>query len=142
MKLTWLKSDRPRRTKVPVEGRIADEPFAPERSSGLVSYPPPEQWDHWVEYESTAWPRKVERAYSLVPTICFNCEAACGLLAYYVFGLTDAIGLGEKPGMIFWILTGVLAACARLATPAGDPASPPAQLPRSVAGARLTVRRR
>ena len=29
-----------------------------------------------------AWPRKVKRRYSLVPTICFNCEAACGLLAY------------------------------------------------------------
>src|SRR5581483_9671767 len=82
MKLTWLKSDRPRKTKVPLEGRIPEEPFAPERVSGLVAYPPPEQWDHWVEYESSAWPRKVERAYSLVPTICFNCEAACGLLAY------------------------------------------------------------
>jgi putative inorganic carbon (HCO3(-)) transporter len=41
--------------------------------------------------------------------------AACGLLAYYVFGLTDAIGLGEKPGMIFWLLLGLVAACARLA---------------------------
>src|SRR5207244_4334387 len=29
-----------------------------------------------------AWPRKVTRRYALVPTICFNCEAACGLLAY------------------------------------------------------------
>ena len=29
-----------------------------------------------------AWPRKVKRRYSLIPTICFNCEAACGLLAY------------------------------------------------------------
>jgi anaerobic selenocysteine-containing dehydrogenase len=28
-----------------------------------------------------AWPRRVER-YTLVPTICFNCEAACGLLAF------------------------------------------------------------
>ncbi len=54
----------------------------PERTIGLVSYPPPEQWDHWVEYDPAAWPRKVERAYQIVPTICFNCEAACGLLAY------------------------------------------------------------
>ena len=30
----------------------------------------------------TAWPRRVERHYMLVPTTCFNCEAACGLLAY------------------------------------------------------------
>ena len=65
-----------------MEGRIPLEPFDPERSSGLVSFPPPEQWDEWTEYESTAWPKKVERTYSIVPTICFNCEAACGLLAY------------------------------------------------------------
>ena len=27
-------------------------------------------------------PSKVERNYTLVPTTCFNCEAACGLLAF------------------------------------------------------------
>ena len=48
----------------------------------LSAYPKPEEWDDWVEYESTAWPRKVEKHYFLVPTTCFNCEAACGLLAY------------------------------------------------------------
>jgi anaerobic selenocysteine-containing dehydrogenase len=26
--------------------------------------------------------RKVARRYTLVPTVCFNCESACGLLAY------------------------------------------------------------
>src|SRR5205807_3088334 len=36
----------------------------------------------WEEYDSAAWPRKVKRRYTLIPTICFNCEAACGLLAY------------------------------------------------------------
>ena len=82
MKIEWFKTDQPRKTKVPQAGRIPPEPFQPERTSGLVSYPPPEQWDHWTEYESTAWPNKVERAYTLVPTICFNCEAGCGLLAY------------------------------------------------------------
>ncbi len=49
---------------------------------GLSDYPPPERWDHWEEYDPKAWPRKVKRSYMLVPTICFNCEAACGLLAY------------------------------------------------------------
>ena len=44
--------------------------------------PPPERWDDWREYDPAAWPRKVERSYMLVPTVCFNCEAACGLLAY------------------------------------------------------------
>jgi anaerobic selenocysteine-containing dehydrogenase len=48
----------------------------------LVSYPPPERWDDWVEYDAAAWPERVARRSMLIPTICFNCEAACGLLAY------------------------------------------------------------
>ena len=48
----------------------------------MSSYPPTELWQHWSEYESKSWPKKEERHYRLVPTICFNCEAACGLLAY------------------------------------------------------------
>ncbi|HBF22590.1 MAG TPA: formate dehydrogenase, partial [Planctomycetes bacterium] len=48
----------------------------------LESFPPPEKWDDWTEYDPAAWPRKVERRYRLVPTVCFNCEAACGLVAY------------------------------------------------------------
>jgi anaerobic selenocysteine-containing dehydrogenase len=48
----------------------------------LRDYPPVEQWDDWTELDARAWPRKVARHYTLVPTICFNCEAACGLLAY------------------------------------------------------------
>src|ERR1700741_2041245 len=27
------------------------------------------------------WPRKVEKHCQIIPTICFNCEAACGLVA-------------------------------------------------------------
>ncbi|MCE9594269.1 MAG: molybdopterin-dependent oxidoreductase [Planctomycetes bacterium] len=48
----------------------------------LESFPPMEKWDDWVEYESTSWPKRVEKRYMLVPTTCFNCEAACGLVAY------------------------------------------------------------
>lgn len=48
----------------------------------LESFPPVDQWDDWVEYDADAWPRKVEKRYALIPTICFNCEAACGLMAY------------------------------------------------------------
>jgi len=44
--------------------------------------PPPERWDRWTELDPSAWPKKKERNYTLVPTICFNCESACGLLAY------------------------------------------------------------
>jgi anaerobic selenocysteine-containing dehydrogenase len=51
-------------------------------AGGLSSYPPPEKWDDWAEYDAARWPRKVLRRYRLVPTVCFNCEAACGLLAY------------------------------------------------------------
>jgi len=48
----------------------------------LRSYPPKEKWDDWTELDSRAWPRRVERHSMLVPTTCFNCESACGLLAY------------------------------------------------------------
>ncbi len=48
----------------------------------LAAYPPKERWDDWVELASKAWPKRVERRYMLVPTTCFNCESACGLLAY------------------------------------------------------------
>ncbi|MDQ3906812.1 MAG: molybdopterin-dependent oxidoreductase [Acidobacteriota bacterium] len=48
----------------------------------LASFPPKERWGEWVELDSRAWPRRKERRYTLVPTTCFNCESACGLLAY------------------------------------------------------------
>jgi anaerobic selenocysteine-containing dehydrogenase len=48
----------------------------------LASFPPKERWDDWVELDSAAWPAKKERRSMLVPTTCFNCESACGLLAY------------------------------------------------------------
>jgi anaerobic selenocysteine-containing dehydrogenase len=48
----------------------------------LAAFPPRERWDDWVELDSRAWPRRVERRSMLVPTTCFNCESACGLLAY------------------------------------------------------------
>ncbi|HNQ95606.1 MAG TPA: molybdopterin-dependent oxidoreductase, partial [Anaerolineales bacterium] len=48
----------------------------------ISQYPPPEAWDDWVEWDGKEWPRKVARRYTLVPTVCFNCESACGLVAY------------------------------------------------------------
>ncbi|MDH3605768.1 MAG: molybdopterin-dependent oxidoreductase [Acidimicrobiia bacterium] len=50
--------------------------------SELTNYPPPERWDDWEEYDARAWPEKVKNRYRLIPTTCFNCESACGLLAY------------------------------------------------------------
>jgi anaerobic selenocysteine-containing dehydrogenase len=43
---------------------------------------PRERWDDWVELSSRGWPKREEKHYTLVPTTCFNCESACGLLAY------------------------------------------------------------
>ena len=48
----------------------------------LTNFPPPDRWDDWEEYDAQAWPEKVINKYRLVPTTCFNCESACGLLAY------------------------------------------------------------
>ncbi|MGB0387065.1 MAG: molybdopterin-dependent oxidoreductase [Ardenticatenaceae bacterium] len=48
----------------------------------LTNYPPAEYWDDWVEWDGKAWPKRVARRYMLVPTVCFNCESGCGLLAY------------------------------------------------------------
>ena len=48
----------------------------------LASFPPKERWDDWVELDSRAWPQRREKRFMLVPTTCFNCESACGLLAY------------------------------------------------------------
>jgi anaerobic selenocysteine-containing dehydrogenase len=50
--------------------------------TGLTNFPPSDRWDDWVEYDAKSWPERVAREYRLVPTTCFNCESACGLLAY------------------------------------------------------------
>ena len=50
--------------------------------SELIWPPTAERWDDWVKLDSKAWPRRVERRSMLVPTTCFNCGSACGLLAY------------------------------------------------------------
>ncbi|MEV4709615.1 molybdopterin dinucleotide binding domain-containing protein [Actinoplanes sp. NPDC049316] len=65
------------------EAEARGETFYPGPSRiHLAAFPPTERWDDWVELESTDWPRRTERHYMLVPTTCFNCESACGLLAY------------------------------------------------------------
>ncbi|KAA3622888.1 MAG: formate dehydrogenase, partial [Bacteroidetes bacterium] len=48
----------------------------------LTNFPPPEQWNDWVEYEAKSWPLREKKHYSIVPTTCFNCESACGLTAF------------------------------------------------------------
>jgi anaerobic selenocysteine-containing dehydrogenase len=51
-------------------------------AGGLTNFPSPDHWNDWTENDPAKWPERVERHYSLIPTICFNCEAGCGLLAY------------------------------------------------------------
>jgi anaerobic selenocysteine-containing dehydrogenase len=61
------------------------EAGAPEVRSNvgeLPAYPPTDRWERWTELDPKAWPKRVEHTYTLVPTTCFNCESACGLLAY------------------------------------------------------------
>jgi len=48
----------------------------------LAVAPPPERWEDWTELDPAAWPERREKHYALIPTICFNCESACGLVAY------------------------------------------------------------
>ncbi len=48
----------------------------------LTDFPPPEMWDDWTEYDAKSWPTRKKNRFRLVPTTCFNCESACGLLAY------------------------------------------------------------
>ncbi len=72
------------------QGRYMSESRQPFRlppqwtdaGSRLQQYPPPETWDDWVEWDPRQWPRRVPRRYRLIPTVCFNCESACGLLAW------------------------------------------------------------
>ena len=58
----------------------SSHPLPGERTRwGLRNFPPVEEWDHHTQRD----PRTGEpHDYMLVPTTCFNCESACGLLAY------------------------------------------------------------
>ncbi|MGQ0551929.1 MAG: molybdopterin dinucleotide binding domain-containing protein [Planctomycetota bacterium] len=60
-----------------------DQPL-PQLAPGgeLLAFPPDSAWDDWSEYDVGAWPERKLRRRMLVPTTCFNCESACGLLAY------------------------------------------------------------
>ena len=60
-----------------------DQPAGAEGAAmRLGSAVPHSEWHNWTELDAASWPERVERNYSLVPTTCFNCEAACGLVAY------------------------------------------------------------
>ena len=59
-----------------------DRGYSKGSTGELRKYPDPENWNDHVELDAQEWPKIVEKRYSLVPTTCFNCESACGMLAY------------------------------------------------------------
>ncbi|HVE26657.1 MAG TPA: molybdopterin-dependent oxidoreductase [Sporichthya sp.] len=75
-------------TTTPERAKSENVPAGPKALPGdrthehLRNFPPVENWDSHVEYDAKAHPRKVPHEYMLIPTTCFNCESACGLLAY------------------------------------------------------------
>ena len=64
------------------QGVLPDPQAHMQEPGDLSKYPPPEQWDDWSEWDANEWPNQVKRNYTIVPTTCFNCESACGLLGY------------------------------------------------------------
>lgn len=50
-----------------------------------------------------------------------------GLIAHDVYGITDAVALGAKPGLFFWLLLGLIAAGWALASPISNRHSPAPQ---------------
>ena len=92
-------------TDLPSYARADGEPISlthvTHPDGRMSSYPPAEHWDDWVEWDAKAWPTKVARRFTLVPTICFNCEAGCGLLAYVdktTFEIRKFEGNPKHPG--------------------------------------------
>jgi len=84
MKRSWIETFS---ESIGLISKISDRPdwseeFAMEGPRELYKYPEPSEWDDFMELDSQSWPEKKERHYSIVPTTCFNCESACGLLAY------------------------------------------------------------
>ena len=84
MKRSWIETFSESLGLIP---KISDRPdwseeFAMEGPRELYKYPDPSEWDDFMELDPLTWPEKKERHYSIVPTTCFNCESACGLLAY------------------------------------------------------------
>jgi len=60
----------------------------------------------WWAFARTTW-----RVYAWAPdegTRRLVLGIAAGLLAHQIFGLTDAFMLGTKPGIVMWILMGII----------------------------------
>jgi len=80
-----ISSSKLKRIRIMNDNRQPLHPVAQRleaSSGGLMSYPPTPEWDDWVEYDTAHWPKKVEKHYEIIPMICFNCEAGCGLVGF------------------------------------------------------------
>ena len=84
MKKSWIENFSESLGIIPkiTEKQNFMEEFPIEGPKELYKYPDPSEWEDFVELDPLAWPKKIKKHYSIVPTTCFNCESACGLLAY------------------------------------------------------------
>ncbi len=81
MSTSWIEK-MAERLKVIPKLQISNEMRMDEAHSALVAYPPSDQWDDVTVFDAGAYPEAKEKHMRLVPTTCFNCESACGLLAF------------------------------------------------------------
>ncbi|GAB3677805.1 molybdopterin-dependent oxidoreductase [Salinisphaera aquimarina] len=81
---SWIKSLNQRVSALRQDTESRGETFYAGASRiSLASFPPKEHWDDWISLEPVSGTgKRKETHYMLVPTTCFNCESACGLLAY------------------------------------------------------------
>jgi anaerobic selenocysteine-containing dehydrogenase len=82
---SWIERTAVRLGLIPDTDRHVEPPGAdgPGPAGVLHRFPAPDGWSDVVEHDPRQWPHRLDpRHYRLVPTTCFNCESACGLLAY------------------------------------------------------------
>ena len=81
MPKSWIERTAEALRLIPTLPEQAGEALPRLQQTALQNFPPPERWRDWEEYDAGAWPRRSKRRYHLIPTTCFNCESACGLVA-------------------------------------------------------------
>ena len=82
MPKSWIERTAEALRLIPALPEQGGEALPRLTQTALQNFPPPERWRDWEEYDAGAWPRRSKRRYHLIPTTCFNCESACGLVAY------------------------------------------------------------
>jgi putative inorganic carbon (HCO3(-)) transporter len=75
-------------------------------------------WRRWPTESLASRPAGRLAARKMGPLQALSAGVLCSVLAYHVFGLTDCITLGAKPGVLLWAALGLEAALANLAVAA------------------------